>query len=198
MLSIAIVLVCIIFSLKIFTVGYDQLQELRSFQDEGDLYGNKTNGTMDITSSASVSHGSDGTSYMAKLLIPKIGLECWIRSDTVNAYESVYNYPESVYPGQNGECGLLGHRTTYSAPFGKINQLVPGDLVIIHDSLTSKKYIYKVLSNGEDIRWDYKENPIKFEQGGEPRLILVTCYTEGGRRGAWMTHCRLESTQSLD
>ena len=114
--------------------------------------------------------------YWGKLLIPKINLECRMRSDTVNAYDSVYHYPESVYPGENGECGLMGHRTMYSAPFGKIDQLETGDLVIINDFLTSKKYIYKVVSNGNDIRWDYKENPIKFEQGGEPRLILVTCH----------------------
>ncbi len=196
-LSVAIVLICIIFSLKIFAVGYDQLQELRSFRDAEDLYENKANTTMNITSSVSVSHGSGEKFHMAKLLIPKIGLECWIRSDTVNAYESVYHYPESVYFGQGGECGLLGHRTTYSAPFGEIYKLEPGDLVIINDFITSKKYTYKVVSNGH-IKWDYKENPIRFEQGGEPRLILVTCYREGSSKGAWMTHCSLVSTQSLD
>lgn len=135
--------------------------------------------------------------YWGKLLIPKINLECRIRSDTVNAYDSVYHYPESVYPGENGECGLMGHRTMYSAPLNKIDELKPGDLVIIHDFLTSKKYIYKVVSNGH-IKWDYEENPIRFEQDGEPRLILVTCHPPDQIEAAWLAHCRLVSVQPLD
>ncbi|HSO26179.1 MAG TPA: sortase, partial [Methanobacteriaceae archaeon] len=137
------------------------------------------------------------TSTTTKLIIPKIGLDCWIRSDTVNAYDSVYHYPESVLPGQNGECGLLGHRTIYSGPFKKLGNLKIGDQVIIEDLTLSKRYVYKVTSNGKDIRWDYETNPIKFAQDGDPRLMLITCYPPGRKKAAWITHCKLMKTEEI-
>jgi len=136
-------------------------------------------------------------SVIGKLIIPRIGLECWIREDTVNAYDSVYHYPESVMPGQGGDCGILGHRTTYSGPFKRIGRLKRGDRVIIEDSVSSKRYIYTVTSNGEDILWDYKTNPVRFSQGGEARLMLITCYPPGKKEAAWITHCRLLKTEDI-
>ncbi|EKQ54020.1 MAG: sortase (surface protein transpeptidase) [Methanobacterium sp. Maddingley MBC34] len=131
-----------------------------------------------------------------KLSIPRLGLNSSIRDDTVNANYAVYHYPESVQPGNNGECGLLGHRTSYTSPFEYIRILVPGDDVYIYDEGNKKKYIYKVVSNGKDIRYDYKTNPIKFQTSGTSRLLLVTCYPPGTTRAAWITHCELDSVDS--
>ena len=103
-----------------------------------------------------------GTSYskykfpsvylQARLIIPKLGVKSFIRSDSVNVYNAVYHYPNSVYPGNPGECRLMAHRTTYSKLFKYINLLKVGDLVIILDYEHDLKYSYKVLSNGDDIR----------------------------------------------
>jgi len=79
-------------------------------------------------------------------------VDATIRSDTVNAYNSIYHYPESVNPGQSGECEFLSHRTKYSGLFGKLGSLKVGDEVIVKDYSSNKKYIYKVTSNGNDIR----------------------------------------------
>ncbi|MBC7118699.1 MAG: sortase, partial [Methanobacteriaceae archaeon] len=35
-------------------------------------------------------HTNTGYTVIGKLIIPSIGLEAWIREDTVNAYDSVY------------------------------------------------------------------------------------------------------------
>lgn len=56
------------------------------------------------------------------------------------------------------------------------------------------KYTYSVTSNGKDIRWDYKTNPIKFTHSGTARLFLVTCYPPGYEKAAFITHCKLIST----
>lgn len=140
---------------------------------------------------------SDETPLWAVISIPSIDSEWFINSDTVNAYKSVYHYRKSVYPGENGKFGVMGHHTRYSAPFARIDQLKPGDLVIISDFLTLKTYTYEVVSNG-DIKWDYKENPIEFEQNGEPKMILVTCYPPGRMEAAWIVNCKLVSIQPLD
>jgi len=96
-----------------------------------------------------------------------------------------------------GECGLLSHRTTYSALFHYINTLKVGDNVIIKDNYAKKKYTYVVTSNGNDVRWDYKEHPIQFAQNGEARLLLVSCHPPGHKKAAWVTHCKLRSTSDI-
>ena len=131
-----------------------------------------------------------------KLCIPRLGLNSSIRYDTVNANYAVYHYPDSVMPGKNGECGLLGHRTSYSSPFAYIRILKPGDEVFIYDEGHKKIYKYLVVSNGRDIRYNYKTKPITFEKSGNPRLLLVTCYPPGTTRAAWITHCELDSASS--
>ena len=37
------------------------------------------------------------------------------------------HYPESPLPGQEGNAAIAGHRTTYGAPFNRIDELEPGD-----------------------------------------------------------------------
>jgi sortase A len=133
-------------------------------------------------------------SYTGELIIPKLDMDCTIRSDTVNAYNAVYHYPESVNPGQPGECGILGHRTTYSGLFKNIGSLEIGDKIMIKDSNLEKMYTYSVTSNGDDIRWDYKTNPVKFSEEGESRLLIITCYPPGKKEAAYIVHCKLVST----
>lgn len=133
---------------------------------------------------------------IGSLKIPRLGVNCSIRSDTVNAYNAAYHYPESVALGQPGECGLMSHRTTYSALFRHLDWLKIGDNVIVTD-LMRTKYTYSVTSNGNDIRWDYKTNPIKFEQSGPARLLLVTCHPPGYEKAAFITHCKLVAADYL-
>ena len=138
-----------------------------------------------------------GGGVIGELVIPKLGVDCNIRSDTVNAYDAVYHYSESVDFGQPGEVGLLGHRTTYSHLFLNIASLEIGDKAIIIDPTMQKKYTYAVTSNGNDIRWDYKTNPVRFAQEGEARLLIITCYPPGKKEAAYITHFKLVSTENI-
>lgn len=88
---------------------------------------------------------------IGRLQIPKLGVYSSIRSDTVNAYNAAYHYPDSASIGQSGQCGLMSHRTTYSALFRHLDWLKIGDKVILTD-LKKTKYTYAVTSNGNDIR----------------------------------------------
>lgn len=138
----------------------------------------------------------DGNAIIGGLKIPRLSVDCSIRSDTVNAYNAAYHYPESASIGQLGECGLMSHRTTYSALFRHLDWLKIGDKVILTD-LKRTKYTYSVTSNGNDIRWDYKTNPIQFSSLGPARLLLVTCYPPGYEKAAFITHCKLTSVDYI-
>lgn len=194
-LSVIVILACILIASGIIIVAYEKSLELNAARASIETYKIKKSVPVDILDPTIIKGNKNVIS--ARLVIPKIDVNGIIRSDTVNGYNTVYHYPESVLPGQSGECGLLSHRTKYSGLFGKLGSLDVGDEVIIKDYTVSKKYVYKVTSNGKDIRWDYKENPIQFEQNGEARLLLITCYPPGRKQAAYITHCRLVSTSSL-
>lgn len=191
--SILIISLCALISLSIMAVVYENYPKLIKAQNSLKNYQEKMSSPVDALNPDGVS----GSIYVGELVIPKLGVDCTIRSDTVNAYNAVYHYPESVAPGQAGECGILGHRTTYSGLFRDIGSLQINDQVIIMDSVLKKEYIYAVTSNGDDIRWDYKTNPVRFAQEGEARLLIMTCYPPGKKEAAYIVHCKLVSTEDI-
>lgn len=195
-LSGAIIIISILICSVIVMAAFEKSSALNSYNSAAKYQGNKSKPINMLYPSTTKSTSTGGITS-SRLIIPKIGVDCNIRSDTVNAYNAVYHYSESVNPGQSGECGFLSHRTRYSGLFGKLGSLKVGDEVIVKDYSTKKKYTYAVTSNGNDIRWDYKENPIQFDQSGDARLLLVTCYPPGKKQAAYITHCKLVSTTSI-
>jgi sortase A len=66
---------------------------------------------------------------VARIGIPKIGSD-WIVVEGVNVDDlrkGPGHYPTTQMPGHEGNSAIAGHRTTYQAPFGDLDQLVPGD-----------------------------------------------------------------------
>jgi len=41
------------------------------------------------------------------------------------------HFPQTPLPGQPGNAAVAGHRTTYQAPFNRIDELIPGDTIIV-------------------------------------------------------------------
>lgn len=132
----------------------------------------------------------------ATVSIPRTGVTWNIRYDTLNAYGSVYHYPNSAFPGETGSVGLLGHHTLYSAPFNYVETIIPGDKIYIKDYLTQKMYTYTVVSNN-DIRYDYETNVIQFPAGSE-ELVIGTCWPPGYTSAERYVHCKLSSVDPLN
>ena len=67
------------------------------------------------------------------LVIPKIGLDAYVvqGTDDSSLRQGPGHYPATPYPGQRGNAAIAGHRTTYGAPFGDLDQLEGGDLIEI-------------------------------------------------------------------
>ncbi len=151
---------------------------------------NAVKNSLKITSTKLSSNPNFGT-----VSIPRTKVTWNIRTDTVNAYNSVYHYPISAYPGQKGSMGILGHHTIYSAPFNHVETYQAGDLIIIKDYLTQKKYTYKVVSNN-DIRYDYKTNTIQFPPESK-ELVLATCWPPTSTAAERYVHCQLSSVDTL-
>jgi sortase A len=97
------------------------------------------------------------------------------------------HYPGTPLPGQAGNASIAGHRTTYGAPFNRIDELVPGDQIEIYT--LQGKFIYEVIESpaerrqgAENKNWGkgwFAVNPndtTVLEQTGENLLTLTACH----------------------
>ncbi|MFQ5558124.1 MAG: class E sortase [Acidimicrobiales bacterium] len=57
------------------------------------------------------------------------------------------HYPTTALPGNEGNAAIAGHRTTYGAPFNRIDELEPGDEVVI--TTVQGRFTYRVLDPTE-------------------------------------------------
>ena len=81
------------------------------------------------------------------------------------------HYLQTALPGTGGNVGIAGHRTTYGAPFAKLDQVKIGDELIL--TVDSKKFHYTVdevtiveAIGGEHVLYNR----------GDDRLTLTTCH----------------------
>lgn len=65
--------------------------------------------------------------------IPKIGVERTIVQgiSVPDLRSGPGHYPDSPMPGQIGNAAIAGHRTTYGAPFSRLDELAPGDKISV-------------------------------------------------------------------
>lgn len=86
------------------------------------------------------------------------------------------HYPGSALPGQVGNFVISGHRTTYSAPFNRINELRAGDRILI--DTRQKQYVYTV--TGKRIVKPAAVEvtlPVPFRPKAKPKQQLITLTT---------------------
>ena len=83
------------------------------------------------------------------------------------------HYPKTALPGQVGNFVVSGHRTTYGAPFNRVNELRPGDAIVIETR--DSWYTYRVTST-EIVRPTAIEvtYPVPKQQGAKPTKALIT------------------------
>jgi sortase A len=82
---------------------------------------------------------------VARIGIPKIGIDQYV-VEGVNVDDlrkGPGHYPSTQLPGHEGNSAIAGHRTTYGAPFGDIDQLHPGDEIDV--ATVQGKFKYTVI-----------------------------------------------------
>jgi sortase A len=79
---------------------------------------------------------------VAIIKIPKIGLEKAVVEGTgvPDLKKGPGHYIGTPMPGQPGNAAIAGHRTTYGAPFNRIDELQPGDPIIVTTRQGSFRY----------------------------------------------------------
>ncbi len=130
---------------------------------------------------------------VARLEAPSIGLD-WIVVSGVGVDElkkGPGHYPDTPLPGQGGNVGIAGHRTTYGAPFFRIDELAPGDDVIV-TSTTGDRYVYKVTEQ-------FIVSPSQYEvlaPSDQPILTLTSCHPRYSASKRIIVRAALDPAQS--
>jgi sortase A len=70
-------------------------------------------------------------SAMGRIRIPDIGVSEVVvhGTGTGDLRKGPGHYPDTPLPGERGTVAVAGHRTTYGAPFRRLDQLDPGDRI---------------------------------------------------------------------
>lgn len=70
---------------------------------------------------------------VARIGIPKIGVDDYVVEgvDVADLRKGPGHYPTTQMPGHEGNSAIAGHRTTYGAPFGDLDQLAVGDDIFV-------------------------------------------------------------------
>lgn len=92
------------------------------------------------------------------------------------------HYLGTPFPGQKGNASIAGHRVTYGAPFHRIDELVPGDLISMYTQ--QGDFTYRVLPPPADFagekgpaHWIVPPSDVSvLEDFGDNRLTLTACH----------------------
>jgi sortase A len=115
---------------------------------------------------------------MAHLLIPTIGVDKIVVEGVTldDLKRGPGHYPDAPMPGQPGNAAIAGHRTTYGAPFNRIDELEAGDEILI--TTLQGAFRYEV-SEQLIVSPDQVEVLNDF---GDNRLTLTACHPKYSAR----------------
>lgn len=81
------------------------------------------------------------------------------------------HYPGTPMPGQLGNAAIAGHRTTYGQPFFRLDELVPGDEIIV--TTVQGRFVYVVTDS--EIVPPSRGDVVLTDDPTIARLTLTTC-----------------------
>jgi sortase A len=111
---------------------------------------------------------------VARLEIPRIGVNrIVVEGATAEALtKGPGHFPETPLPGQLGNAAIAGHRTTHLHPFFDIDELQPGDEIIV--TTLNGRYVYHVTGT-EIVAPDDYAAVIPTTDVTKATLTLVSC-----------------------
>jgi sortase A len=109
---------------------------------------------------------------IARIDIPAIGVSEYVveGTDVDSLRKGPGHYPETPLPGEPGTTAIAGHRTTYGAPFRRIDQLKGGRRITI--DMPDGRFVYRV----ERTKIVDDQDLSVLDRVGYQRLVLSACH----------------------
>jgi sortase A len=122
------------------------------------------------------------------LSIPDIKLKVLVVEGTTPAAlkAGAGHYVGTPRPGEAGNVGIAGHRTTYGRPFNRLDELHPGSVVYLDTPFA--RYEYKAVASFDGLPNPHPVLPTDFHVVAQPAgkaahwLTLTTCHPKGSAR----------------
>jgi sortase A len=113
---------------------------------------------------------------VARLQIPAISLSQYVVEGTTESDlgEGPGHYVGTALPGYTGNVAIAGHRTTYGAPFNRLGQVVPGDLIYL-TTMSGERFTYRVLEAPVAV---LPTDVAVLDSFRDDRVTLTTCNPE--------------------
>jgi sortase A len=129
---------------------------------------------------------------VARLEIESIGADHYVvQGVTRNALKKgPGHFPETPLPGQLGNTAIAGHRTTFGAPFGDIDEVRPGDDIKV--TVPGAGTYYYVVDKTVIVAPEDYASVVPTLDGTRATLTLVSCHPE------YSTKQRIVVTAELD
>lgn len=133
---------------------------------------------------------------LTQLEIPRLGVDTIVVEGATQAalYAGAGHYPETPLPGEVGNVAIAGHRTTFGKPFSRIDELVPGDKVILTTPLA--RHVYEV-DTRPYVVGAFDWTPIQNYPLGGSFLTLTTCHPEGSATNRIVVRTHLVSSSDV-
>jgi sortase A len=126
-------------------------------------------------------HSTHEGEAIGKIVVPRLGLNMVLVNGTAEA--SLERGPgrdlRTYMPGQNRLVYIAGHRTTYLAPFGHIEQLRPGDSVTLEVPYATIRYSvtgHRIVPAGDLSRLNSPRHEVVVLQACHPRFFATHRY----------------------
>jgi sortase A len=109
---------------------------------------------------------------IGRIEIPAIGATDYVveGTDLENLRKGPGHYPETPLPGDRGTVAIAGHRTTYGAPFRRIDELDRGQEIAV--DMPYGRYVYRV----ERTKIVEPTDLSVLDRVGHDRLVLSACH----------------------
>jgi sortase A len=109
---------------------------------------------------------------IARIDMPSIGVSEYVveGTDVGSLRKGPGHYPETPLPGDPGTAAIAGHRTTYGAPFRRIDDLRRGEPITI--DMPDGRFVYRV---ERTVVVDDQDLSV-LDEVGYQRLVLSACH----------------------
>lgn len=128
---------------------------------------------------------------LGRVRIPAIGLERVVVAGTAPGplRKGPGFYEDQPLPGARGTAAIAGHRTTYGAPFRKLDDVDRGDRVVVE--MPYGRFTYRVTGS----RIVEPDDLSVLDRGREDRLVLTACHPLYSAAQRIVVTARLERTE---
>jgi sortase A len=143
---------------------------------------------------------------VARIEIPRIDVDKFVVQGTgvPDLRKGPGHYMDTPMPGDDGNAAIAGHRTTYGAPFGDIDQLEPGDVIFV--TTLAGRFEYRVMgadrsqAGGDPASGHFIVKPTDvfvLDNFGDNRLTLTACHPKYSARQRIIVAAELIRAPSL-